>query len=106
MGEYIKREDAINEIKRFDGYLDDDMICRINIALKRIPAADVEPVKHGHWECSDDIYETAICSECGCNTEESYGFVTNSDEYNFCRNCGAKMNKEQEHVGSESEDKE
>ena len=41
MSDYIKREGAINEIKRFGGYIDDDMIYRINTALNRIPSADV-----------------------------------------------------------------
>lgn len=41
MSDYIKKEDAINEIKRFGGYIDDDMIYRINTAIFRIPSADV-----------------------------------------------------------------
>lgn len=47
--EYINKVSACNEIKRFAGYLDDDMIYRLQIALSRIPAADVEPVRHGYW---------------------------------------------------------
>ena len=39
--DYISREAAIVEIKRFIGYLDEDMIERVQVAIKRIPAADV-----------------------------------------------------------------
>ena len=28
-------------------------------------AADVAPVKHGHWISLDDYFEDAQCSECG-----------------------------------------
>lgn len=42
--EYIERDAAINEQKRFRGYLDDDMLNRLEIATRRIPAADVRPV--------------------------------------------------------------
>ena len=41
--EYINKVSACKEIQRFAGYLDDDMIYRLQIALNRIPAADVEP---------------------------------------------------------------
>lgn len=79
--EYIERELAEKTIDRFEGYLDDDMIFRIKYALrKHIPAADVAPVKHGHW-VSNTHTDTAICSECK-------GVFT--DETNFCPNCGAK----------------
>ena len=43
--EYIEREAAINEQKRFCGYLDNDMLNRLEIATRRIPAADVVPRK-------------------------------------------------------------
>ena len=44
MAEYIDRDAAITEQKRFRGYLDDDMLYRLEIATRRIPAADVRPV--------------------------------------------------------------
>ena len=91
---YIKREDVIDAIQLTPVMRKDRSLQRtdqIINSIKAIPAADVEPVRHGHWLCSDDLYETAICSECNCDTQEPYGFVIKSDEYNFCRNCGAKM---------------
>ena len=38
----ISRQAAIAEISRFAGYLDDDMIMRIQIGLKRLPSAQPE----------------------------------------------------------------
>ena len=68
MSEYIKREDAIKEIERFIGYLDDDMICRIKIALNRIPSADVAEVVR----CRD-------CKQC----KKSYNYG-----YYYCEHFG------------------
>ena len=54
----IKREDAINEMKRFIGYIgiDEDMIDRFKMALNKIPAAnswisvkDILPDKDGDY---------------------------------------------------------
>lgn len=102
--EYIERELAEKTIDRFEGYLDDDMIFRIKYALrKHIPAADVAPVKHGHWILLRESEITGFnpefagrdpiggyqCSNCkeeaifDCNDE----FVLSS----YCPNCGAKM---------------
>ncbi len=46
---YIEVEAVINEQKRFCGYLDNDMLNRLEIATRRIPAADVQPVVRGQW---------------------------------------------------------
>lgn len=87
--EYINKITACNEINRFTGYLDDDMICRLQIALNRIPAADVEPKrKTGRWLDYDDTERfIARCSLCG-------DVVDTRLSMNYCPNCGAKMNKE------------
>jgi hypothetical protein len=44
MNNYIKSEDAVIEVERFGGYLDDDMLYRIKLALSRLPSADVVEV--------------------------------------------------------------
>lgn len=49
------------------------------------PAADVEPVRHGHWIPVNTEYKHASlhkCSVCG-------GLLFY--EFNYCPNCGAKM---------------
>lgn len=47
--------------------------------LRDAPTADVQEVKHGHW---DQIATFLICSN--CKTPSKY-------QYSFCSNCGAKM---------------
>ena len=52
-------------------------------------AADVEPVKHGHWTETVIPWEVpdydCVCSLCG---------KSGLPIYNFCPNCGAKMDEE------------
>ena len=40
----ITRQSVINEITRFRGYLDDDMIFRLQTAIKRLPTVDAIPI--------------------------------------------------------------
>jgi len=53
-----------------------------------IPAADVQPVKHGKWEYNDkpifgNPYGRYCCSLCGS--------AMDSGEDNYCPCCGARM---------------
>ena len=51
------------------------------------PTVDAEPVRHGHW--INTGFLTAKCSECDAEVHElEYG--------NYCPNCGAKMDEEEE----------
>lgn len=45
----ISRAKAIDEMARFNGYLDDDMITRLQIAIKKLPSAEPQIVRCG--EC-------------------------------------------------------
>lgn len=45
--------------------------------------------KHGKWNCTDDIYETAECSYCKWNSGETWEYTMAN--FNFCPNCGADM---------------
>ena len=60
--------------------------------LKSMPTVDAEPVRHGHWICSDNLYETAICSVCGSDSYITYNFA--QIECDYCTKCGAKMDGE------------
>ena len=101
MTEYIKREkvyEMLNDLggcgaepeSWADGW--DKAIDTAIEELDKLPAADVQEVKHGEWvRVSDgDQYEGCyFCSEC----KEEY-FNPSDDENmlpNFCPNCGAKM---------------
>lgn len=56
--------------------------------IDNIEAADVAPVVHGEWLCAEaDDEQFFLCSV--CNDKEYW-------ESNYCPNCGAKMDEEQE----------
>lgn len=73
------------------------------------PTLDLEPVRHGRWQIewrivaedmfTGEAYEhpVAICPFCG---DEHYGYTNNDTDswgtaFNFCPNCGVKMDKEE-----------
>ena len=85
MDEYIEREAAIAAIMseppdaHYQHWYADK--------IESISAADVEPVRHGRW-VSNGIPDSVLskCSLCGI----MYG----SSSFNYCPNCGAKMDGE------------
>ena len=86
MTKYVDEKAVIAEHNRFVGYLDDDMIARLNIAIQRIPAADVKPNIKGYWIKTGYKFICYSCSECGYDIEKT--------KFNYCPNCGAKMESE------------
>ena len=102
MTEYISREEAIKELREvyeqeyptasgnFDEYASHDMP---NV-LRNIPAADVQPVKHGRWEAIGE--QSAKCTACGgvlkSNGIDKTGkaLIFNA-VYHYCPYCGARM---------------
>ena len=93
MSDYTKKEDAVIEIERFAGYLDDDMLCRIKLALNRLPSADVVKVRHGHWLLDSSGAE--FCSECGEYPFDDGEYHISGWSSKYCPNCGAKMKGEE-----------
>ena len=90
--EYIEREALLHKI-RWASSAEEAVM-----SVRRIPAADVAPVRHGEWIGVDTSYwrwyhDTARtvfsksfrCSECGRKT---------IIREKFCPSCGAKMDKE------------
>lgn len=58
---------------------------RVKSYIQKLPAADVQEVKHGFWEEGKIRGQFAlICSECECDAGVIY-------DYGYCPNCGAKM---------------
>lgn len=109
MADYIDREAAIREAEKY-GLSDGSVIGRhsgiadcIASDISRIPAADVAPVRRGHWI---PIYASELtgwnpefagcdpiagyrCSRCGADA-----ILSCNDDFvlsNYCPNCGAKM---------------
>lgn len=86
MAEYIDRDKLLNAIECIDisDCTDvDDIFIEIERTIDEHPAADVTEVRHGKWIEVDEFFE---CSACGCFTDYNL--------YNFCPDCGAKMNGE------------
>ena len=53
-------------------------------------APTIEPEREkGRWNCSDDMYESAVCSVCGWDTTEPWGHIRHW--FSYCPNCGADM---------------
>lgn len=84
----ISRRAAIDEIARWIGYIDEDMILRIQTGLKKVPSAQ----RTGRW-----IFETLdgtpgyrptvmFCSKCG---------RVSIADYSYCPNCGARMEEQE-----------
>ena len=89
---YIKATDCE---KYFYEHLDDVHIAGAMNAIDEMPAADVVPVKHGHWISLDDYFEDAQCSECGdALVIGDCSFNDFCECYKYCPNCGAKMDGE------------
>ena len=70
-----------------------DLSERIDRRIQRVPAADVQPVRHGRWKFKEDKAWVGNgkywCSVC------RYGFASGAyhevDEFKFCPMCGSKM---------------
>lgn len=93
MAEYIDKSavvakiDEFVEINKAHGFpvdiFDMEMLKK---RIEQIPAADVARVKRGEWDKKPFLIGTSYyCSECGDNFGEPY---------NYCPNCGAKMDEE------------
>lgn len=85
-----------------DDYIDGfaDGVSAAMSEVDKMPAADVMPVKHGHWIENFGawfrLYECSKCHEC-INQEQHYDYTNNIMHYpKYCEHCGAEM------IGDES----
>lgn len=98
MSDYIEREAALAYPIRKDKcdrkHANKHFIFGIESVIEfveNLPAADVAPVEHGHWnDINPAVLKPGIswvcrCSLCGC--PQDY-------KHNYCPNCGARMDKE------------
>lgn len=94
MADYISREALKEAFDNADAdVLEDygDGACdwgfgmqNIREVINSVPAADVEPVRHGRW-VDNEIPDSMLsgCSACG--------FSCGAYSFRYCPNCGAKM---------------
>lgn len=84
MAEYIEREALFRSIA--------DDVAPFNVAMvfrhiRNAPAADVAPVRHGHWIEDHDYLK---CPECSVMVKWDFTFF-DIGNWDYCPNCGAKM---------------
>ena len=92
MAEYINKEQLLSHLfSKQDEPLD------VMKEIAEFPAADIAEVRHGRWiEYPRAHYFK--CSECKYTVPYRKAVLVNgSREYNYCPNCGAHMDKEDEH---------
>lgn len=99
MYEYIEREAAQGAVMKRKWEVGSDGAMAMEI-LCTLPAADVEPVRHGRWiqtritRYNGDKPYTQFahnCSLCNWLNKKKKGWNTK-----FCPNCGTKMDREAE----------
>lgn len=66
-------------------------------SLREAPAADVAPVRHGRWAYCDTYMDGITMFTCSCCGDKQNGRNGWSWKKNFCPNCGAKMDLEDNH---------
>ncbi len=112
MSDYISREAAIKAAEHAYGEWNLAMAAadgarQINLVYKRqellkavasvfdiVPAADVEPVRHGKWRL---VRRMAACGEYECSVcgrIETFGCFNKPENNPYCH-CGAKMDLEE-----------
>lgn len=84
MTDYIRRNDALEIIKRTSG----DYAAAWS-EIRKLPVADVTPVVHSYWEhkITSDGENIGICHNCKYPVSWFYGITK------YCPNCGAKMDE-------------
>ena len=90
MDDYISRMVVLNEAEHTKMYDERDHKTMVAM-LRTCPAADVRPVKVGHWiRHISDLFPADSTMECDqCHEEQPIGI-----DDNFCPNCGADMREE------------
>ena len=96
MAEYIEREAAVESF--MGEFPDAHYPSWYAEKLKEIPAADVAEVRHGEWvhtNMSASWHGKDECSECQYHTADRVDLSC----FNYCPNCGAKMDGKGESDG-------
>lgn len=92
MAEYIKREDAINLLWLYA----DESCASVVSDFENLPAADVADVRHGRWVDKTNISRSAVEQRVDCSVCGQIFWTTAVLSFNYCPNCGALMDKEDE----------
>ena len=83
----IDADALINDRENFIVIGAGDNICIDIYDIEKAPTIEDEPVKHGRWEWdTEDIYRCTVCYE-KVHVKEVMG----RPDWDYCPNCGAKM---------------
>ena len=88
-------------------YIDADKLCEfarnhVNKSvdcndIMRFPFADVQEVRHGHWEFRfEGTYSRTRCYCTVCKQPSGIGGIRKNQLKPYCPNCGAKMDEKEE----------
>lgn len=99
MAEYIDREALLEAIRKIGGspLSEWDTVGVVSLVANQ-PAADVAPVRRGHWV---RVGDGTTCSECLAGMKRTDGIQTEWVDLSmmlFCPKCGSKMDKEKSHA--------
>ena len=95
--EYIEREAALNTVEEImSDYNIYHQHRAIKKRIKRLPAADVAPVRHAKWELIDEcINEGVYCSNCHKKIYRAE-YANQKVKSKYCPNCGSRMDGDTE----------
>ena len=91
MAEYVTKEQVIDWYRSY-GQTDEPILFETLVSdLRDMKTADVAPVRHGRW-IEKDKYNFVTMYDCSiCGTR----ILDNGPAWNYCPNCGAKMDLEE-----------
>lgn len=76
---YFKGKDIIGK----DAYMTQKDV------IDEMPTVDARPIRHGHWErLYANNYKCSVCGSWWTDDGDTYLI-----EFNYCPNCGAKMDE-------------
>lgn len=87
---YIKRQDALDAV--LFALAGTGVQSKAIYAIKDVPTAGVEEVRHGEWEKVSEKYPRYKCTYCN--------HLYNNKEYKYCPNCGARIDGERSENGT------
>lgn len=95
MSDYISRDAALTALQDPELF---NVSPRFLQILRVLPAADVEPVRHGRWV---NMGGFPACSECACSPAVWEPKPNNPKGFpEWCYGCGAKMDLEGENANA------
>lgn len=96
MAEYIDREYVLYVIAHFGGMLTwgkEETLSEITQKIKNEPAADIKEVVHGRWILEREPDGKPYCFHCSV-CDDDFHHIGIMTAYDYCPNCGAKMDGE------------